>query len=90
MIEYHTHLTRIGGSISDGVSSGRGKIQLKLALKDRSKGLILNLHNVFYLPNSPCNLLSLGLFNNSGIYHDNKNKTFYKIYTRQVLAQIQR
>lgn len=81
------HPTRIGGSTSNRISPDRKKIRFRLALKDRSKGLILNLHNVFYLPNSPCNLLSLGLLNNSSIYHDNENKTFYKIHTRQVLAQ---
>lgn len=90
MTEYCTHTTRIGESTSDGISPGRRKIRLRLALKDGSEGLILNLSNVFYLPNSPCNLLSLGLLNNSGIYHDNETKTLYKIYTRQILAQAQR
>ncbi len=90
MTEYRTHPTRIGGSTSDGISPGRGKIRLRLALKAGSEGLILNLHNVFYLPNSPCNLLSLGLLSNSGIYHDNENETLYEIHTRQVLAQAQR
>lgn len=90
MTEYRAHTTRIGGSTSHGISPGRGKIRLRLALKDGSEGLILNLSNVFYLPNSPCNLLSLGLLNNSGIYHDNENETLYEIHTRQILAQAQR
>ena len=90
MTEYRTHPTKIGGSTSDGISPGRGKIRLRLALKDGSEGLILNLQNVFYLPNSPCNLLSLGLLNNSGIYHDNENETLYEIHSRQILAQAQR
>ncbi len=88
--EYHTHPTRIGGSTSDGISPSRGKIRLRLALKDGSEGLILNLYNVFFLSNSPCNLLSLGFLNNSGIYYDNENETLYEIHTRQVLAQAQR
>lgn len=86
MTEYCIHSTRIGGSTLDRILPDRGKIQLRLTLKDGSKGLILNLYNVFYLPNSPCNLLSLGLLNSSGIYHDNKNKALYKIHTRQVLV----
>ncbi len=90
MTEYCTHPIRIGGLTSDRISPGRGKIRLRLALKDGSEGLILNLHNVFYLFNSPCNLLSLGFLNNSGIYHDNKNETLYKINIKQVLAQAQR
>ena len=89
MTEYCLYTTRIGGSTLDGISPGRGKIRLRLALKNGSEGLILNLSNMFYLPNSPYNLLSLGLLNNSGIYHDNENKTFYKIHTRQLLAQAQ-
>ena len=87
MIEYRTHPTKIGGSTSDRISPGRGKIRLRLALKDGFEGLILNLQNMFYFPNSPCNLLSLGLLNNSGIYYDNENETLYKIHSRQILAQ---
>ena len=75
---------KIGGSTLDGISLGKGKIRLKLVFKDNSENLILNLQNVFYLPNSPCNLLSLGFLNNSDIYHENKNETFYKIYSKQI------
>ena len=49
-----------------------------------------HLQNVYHLPYSPCNLVSLGLLNNSGIYHDNENETLYEVKTRQVLAQAQR
>ena len=86
MTEYHTHPTKIGGLTSDGILPGREKIRLRLALKDGSEGLILNLQNVFYLPSSRCNLLSLGFLNNSGIYYDNENETLYKIHSRQILA----
>lgn len=90
MTEYRELPTRIGGSTSDGVSSGRGKIRLRLALKDGSEGLVLNLRNVFYIPNSPCNLVSLGLLNDSGIFHDNENETLYQIRSKKTLAQAQR
>lgn len=90
MMEYREQPTKIGGSTSDGVSPGQGKIRLRLGLKDGSEGLILNLQNVYYLPNSPCNLVSLGLLNNSGIYHDNENETLYEVKTRRILAQAQR
>ncbi len=63
------------GSTSDGSSPGRGKIRLRLGLEDDSEGVILNLRNVYYLPSSPCNLVSLGLLNDSGIFHDNRNET---------------
>lgn len=90
MTEYQEQPTRIGGSTSDGISLSQGKIRLRLGLKNSTEGLILNFWNVYYLPNSPCNLVSLGLLNNSSIYYDNKNETFYKVQTKQILAQVQR
>ena len=90
MTEYREHPTKVGGSTSDGVSPGRGKIRLRLGLEDDSEGLILNLQNVYCLPYSPCNLVSLGLLNNSGIYHDNEHENFYQIGSRKVLAQAKR
>lgn len=70
------HPTKISESISDKILPGQEKILLRLALKDGSKGFILNLLNVFYLSNNLYNLLSLELFNNNSIYYNNKNKTF--------------
>lgn len=70
---------RIGNSTSDRVSPGQRKIRLRLGLKNGSEGLILNFHRVYYLLYSPCNLVSLDLLNNNGIYHDHKNKTLYKV-----------
>lgn len=78
---------KVGRSTSDEVLPGKGKIQLRLRLDDNSEGLILNLHNMYYFPNSLCNLVSLGLLNNSGIYYDNKHKSFYQIGSRKTLAQ---
>ena len=68
----------------------RGRVRLRLALEDNSEGLILNLRNVYYLPNSPCNLVSLGLLNDSGIYHNNERETLYYVGTRRVLAHAPR
>lgn len=89
MTEYCTHTTRIGRSTSDGILPGRGKLRLRLALKDGFEGLILYLSNMFYPPNSLCNLLSLKLLNNSSIYHNNENETVYEIHTKQILVQAQ-
>lgn len=66
--------TRVGGSTSDGISPGRGTVKIRLSKEDGSEGLILSLRNVFYLPNSRSNLVSLGLLNDSGIYYDNENQ----------------
>ena len=75
--------------MSNEVSPGRGKICLHLSLKDNSEGLILKLQSIYYLPNSPCNLVSLGLLNNSEIYHINKRKTLYHVESKKVLAKTQ-
>ena len=87
MTEYYDKPTRIGGSTSDGISPGWGKVRLRLGLKDGIKGVVLDLKDVFFLSGSPCNLISLALLNNHNIFHDNKNKTLYDLETKEVLAQ---
>ncbi len=78
---------KVGGSILDRVLPKRGKIQLSLGLNDDFEGLILNLHNVYYLPNCPYNLVSLRLLNNSGIYYNNEHESLYQVGSRKTLAQ---
>ncbi len=86
MTEYTEKPTRVGGSTADGVSPGRGKVKIRLAKKDGSEGLVLTLTNVFYLPNSPSNLVSLGLLNDAGIYHHNEDQILYDQSTRKTFA----
>lgn len=86
MTEYQEQTTRIIGSIFDGILLSQGKIRLRLGLKHGTEGLIFNLQNIYYLLNSPYNLVSLDLFNTSGIYYDNKNETLYKVQTKQILV----
>lgn len=90
MTEYHKKQTWIGSSTLNGVSAGRGKMRLWLSQKDGSEGVILDLKDVFFLPSSPSNLVSLVLLNNTGIFHNNENETFYDIRTKEVLAQAKR
>ena len=90
MTGYLANPTRVGGSTSDSILPGRGTVKIRLAKEDGSKGLILNLRNVFYLPNSPSNLVSLGLLNDAGIYHDNENQILYDKVSRKPLAFAQR
>ena len=90
MTEYYEKPTRIGGSTADGSSLGKGRIRLRLGLEDGSDGIILILRNVYYLPSSPCNLVSLGLLNDSEIFHDNGNETLYQLESNRVLAQARR
>ena len=90
MTEYYNKSTKIGWSTSDGSSPGKGKIRLQLDFEAGSEDLLLNLQNVYYLPSSSCNFVSLGLLNNSTILHDNENKTLYQLGSKRVLAQVRR
>lgn len=86
MTEYREWPTNVGRLMSNWVSSGRCKVCLYLGLKDNCEGVIINLYNVYYFLNSPCHLVSLGLLNNSEIYHNNKKKTLYHVKSKKVLA----
>lgn len=88
MIKYQDNLTKVKVSTSNGVSLRKDKIWLRLRLVDDSEGLILNLYNVYYFPNSLCNLISLRLLNNSNIYYNNKYKSLYLINLRKILTQV--
>lgn len=90
MTEYYERSTNVGGSTSEGISPGRGKVCLRLAQNDGSERVILNLSDVYYLPRSPCNLVSLGRLNNHDIFHNNEHETLYHVKTRKILAHAQR
>lgn len=85
-MEYQELSTKVGGSISNGVSLGRGKVYLRLGLEDDLESLILKLQNMYYLPKSLDNLVSLRLLNNSDIFHNNKHKNLYQITSKKLLA----
>lgn len=86
MIEYKKRPVNMVRSMSNKVLLGCRKVCLHLSLKNNSKGLILNLQNVYYLPNNLCNLVSLRLLYNSKIYYNNKQKIWYHIKFEKVLA----
>lgn len=86
MTDFIENPTKVRGSTSDGITPGRKKVKIKLALKDGTKGLILTLTNIFYFPNSPFNLVSLGLLNNADIYHHNEEKMLYNLKSRKTFA----
>lgn len=90
MTEFYDRPTRIGGSTSDGVSPGRGKVRLRLSQNDGTEGIILDLKDEFFLLSSQCNLVSLALLNNHSIFHDNENETLYNLETKEVLAEAKR
>ena len=85
MYKYMERPTRIGGSTSEGVLLGRGKVRLRLA-NDNKDGVILNLKNIYYLPSNPSNLVSLALLNNHGIYYNNKKERLCEKSSEKILA----
>ena len=90
MTVFQNRPTKVVGSTLDRISPGRGTICLRLELEDGSEELILKLKNVYYLLNSSCNLISLGLLNNSNIFHNNKCENLYEVTSKRVLAQAKR
>lgn len=87
MTGYQERHTGIDGFNSIDTSPGQRKIHLCFALDNDNEGLILDLNNVYYIPNSFCNLVSLVCPNNNDIYHDNENEALYYCKTWRVLAQ---
>lgn len=85
-MHYLANFTRIGGSTLDGILPEYETVKIRLAKEDSSKELILNLQNTFYLPNRPSNLVSLGLLNDTGIYHKNENQTLYNKVSQKPFA----
>lgn len=90
MTDFKENPTKVGRSTSDGISPGRGRVKIRLALKDGTEGLVLTLTNVFYLLHSPSNLVSLGLLNNAGRFHHNEDQTLYDLETRKTLSFAER
>ncbi len=86
MIDFTENPIKVGGSTSDDISPGKGKVKIRLALKDGTEGLVFTLINVFYLPNSLSNLVNLGFLNNAGIYYHNEDQTLYNLEIRKTLA----
>lgn len=73
MIDFIQNPTKVRGLTSNSISLGRGKVKIRLVLKDEIERLVLTLTNVFYLPNNLFNFVSLGLLNNGRIYHHNED-----------------
>ena len=69
--------TPLSGVTSKGVSPGWGTVVLSLALENGQKGAILSMAHVFYIPESPANLISLAKLNDVGLYWDNKTWNLY-------------
>lgn len=86
MTNFTENSTKVGRSTSDCISPGREKVKIRLALKDKTKRLVLILINFFYFFHSPSNFINLGLLNNVGIYYHNKDHTLYDFKTQKIFA----
>ena len=73
-MESSTLLSRV---TSKSVSLDWGIAVLLLALKNRQKRAILSMSHIFYIPESPANLISLAKLNDVGLYWDNKTWNLY-------------
>lgn len=67
MIDFIENSTKIGRSNLDGISLGKKKVKIRLALKNEIEGQVFIWINIFYLPNSSFYFVSLDLLNNAGI-----------------------
>lgn len=86
MTHFTEKLTRVKKSTADGFSPERRNDRIRLALEDGSEGLIFNLRNIFYVPNSLSNLVSLGLPNDTGVYYDNERQALYDKISQKPLV----
>lgn len=82
--------TRVGRSTTDKLFLGGGIVQIRLALKNRDEGVILNLWNVFYQPINSSNLVSLSFLNNADIFYNNKCHIIYNKTSQKLLIFAQR
>lgn len=80
---------KIGKLTLDKISPRQRTIQIRLALEDRIKGVILNFCNIYYLLNSSSNLINLSFLNDIGIYYNNKQQVLYNKANEKLFAFIQ-
>ena len=86
MAKFQERPTKVRRSISDRVLPGREIVCLSLGVEDGLEGLILNLKNIYYLSYNLCNLVSLRLLNNNGIFYNNEHENLYQVISKKILA----
>lgn len=68
------NLTKVERLSLDSILLSRKKVKIRCVLKDKTKGLVLILTNVFYFFNNLLKLISLGFLNSARIYYHNKDQ----------------
>lgn len=86
MTDFEENFTIIPRSTLDCIFPRRRRDKIRLVLKDNTERLVLTLTNVLYFSYSPSNLVRLGLLNNAGIFHHNKDQTLYDQETQKTFA----
>ena len=89
MINFMENPRKVRRLTLDGISLSREKVKIRLALKNKTEGIVVILTNVFYFSYSPSNLVSLGLLNNVKIYYHNKDQILYNLKTQKTLAFVE-
>ena len=64
-------------TIFSGISPERKTIRLQLAYEDGSAGAILTFHDVWYILQSPANLVSQGRLNDLGVHYNDESWHLY-------------
>lgn len=82
---YNNKSTKISRSNLNKILLRQRKICLRLSFENDLKDPIFNLQNIYYLLNSPYNLIYLRLIINSNIFYKNKYKNTYQITSKKVL-----
>lgn len=75
---------------SSGISPGRGITRLHLELEDGTKGAILTLHDVWYIPQSPANLVSQARLNDAGVHYSDESWYLYTKIERTNIGYVPR
>lgn len=86
MIDFEENLSKVRKSTSHSILPNKERVKIRLALEDGTEMIVITLTNVFYFPNSPSNLVSLGLLNNARIFHYNKDQTRYDQKIRKIFT----
>lgn len=86
MTKFKKNITKVRGSTSNRILLDRKKVKIILAIKNKIERMKIIFSNIFYLPNSLSNLISLRLLNDSKNYHNNKNQTLYDFHSCRILA----
>ena len=88
--EYRPDVESLTGATASGASPGKGLTRIQLALEDGSRGALITLHETWYMPQCPVNLISQGRLNNSGVHYNDESWCLYLKDSRNVIGYVPR